>query len=96
MMKNFEFKSENLRKDFLSVLLSEWQRAYDTQGLFKYKLEAETPTKYLDGQYSFILQKNSKRYTEKRPSEIKKSTSISPAFDPLKFNFTKISPNEVT
>ncbi|CAF0897187.1 unnamed protein product, partial [Brachionus calyciflorus] len=93
-MKIFDYSPKNLRNDFLPNLLSEWLRAYETDGIFKFKLDDQVPTKYLDGKYSFILQKNSKRYSEKRPTDIKKSTFISPPFDPSKFNFTKISPNE--
>lgn len=94
-MKIFEYSLTKPRNDFESILLEEWTRAYETKDLFKFKLESTVPTKYLPGRFSFIVQKNSRRYTQKRPTEIKQCSSIKPAFDDTKFNFTKISPQEV-
>ncbi|RNA26116.1 GDP-D-glucose phosphorylase 1 [Brachionus plicatilis] len=94
-MKIFEYSLKNLRHDFELILLDEWSKAYAFEGLFKFKLETEVPTKYLAGDYSFVVQKNSRRYSEKRPTDIQKSSSIKPPFDEKKFNFTKISPQEI-
>lgn len=95
-MKVFEFSTNNLRQDLQPVLYHEWQKVYRIDNnLFKFKLDQQIPTKYLAGKYSFIVQKNSRRYSEKRPTDIKNLSTIKPSFDEAKFNFTKISPKEV-
>ena len=39
---------------------------------------------------------NSKRYSEKRPTQLNKKSLVNEPFDPNKFNFNKIDSNEVT
>jgi len=78
---------------FDDLLLSEWRNSMEN-GSFKYKLDENLPTKYLPGKFAFLVQVNVMRYIGKRPSEIR-DCSLNQPFDPNKFNFTKISPNEV-
>jgi hypothetical protein len=65
-------------------------------GLFRFNLsEGELPTKYLPGKHGFLLQLNPKRWSQKRPSEMKISESLTLPFDPTRFNFTRIDKREI-
>lgn len=86
-------QSNLIRSNFDNRLLSEWTEAMEN-GIFKFKIDANIPTRYLPGKYTFLAQMNSKRYTEKRQTDLKK-VSLNLPFDMNKFNFTKISQNEV-
>ena len=62
--------------------------------MFKFEIDENMPTRYLQGKYSFLAQLNSKRYTEKRKTDLS-IVSLKLPFDMNKFNFTKINQNEV-
>ena len=42
---------------FDQLLVSTWNDAMN-RGLFKFKLDKDIPTRYLDGKYSFLVQVN--------------------------------------
>ncbi|RNA02396.1 GDP-D-glucose phosphorylase 1-like [Brachionus plicatilis] len=103
-MKIFEYSSYDVEHFFDSktktdsqfdkILLSEWSRLMNTDGIFKFRLDHPLPTRILSGEHKFVVQQNSKRYSEKRPSQIQTKSDINIPFDDGKFNFNKIKSQE--
>ncbi|KAG2280513.1 hypothetical protein Bca52824_051733 [Brassica carinata] len=75
-----------------SVLLGEWEDRFQ-RGLFRYDVTA-CETKVIPGKYGFIAQLNEARHLKKRPTEFRVDQVLQP-FDANKFNFTKVSPEEL-
>lgn len=51
----FDSNSKNDVK-FDQILLSEWNRLMNTDGIFKFRLETPLPTRILTGKYQFVVQ----------------------------------------
>ncbi|CAG7892511.1 unnamed protein product [Brassica rapa] len=75
-----------------SLLLGEWEDRFQ-RGLFRYDVTA-CETKVIPGKYGFISQLNEGRHLKKRPTEFRVDKVLQP-FDANKFNFTKVSPEEL-
>ncbi|XP_013714674.2 GDP-L-galactose phosphorylase 2-like [Brassica napus] len=75
-----------------SLLLGEWEDRFQ-RGLFRYDVTA-CETKVIPGKYGFIAQLNEGRHLKKRPTEFRVDKVLQP-FDANKFNFTKVSPEEL-
>lgn len=75
-----------------SLLLAQWEERL-TRGLFRYDVTA-CETKVLLGKFGFIAQLNEGRHLKKRPTEFRVDQVLQ-AFDPKKFNFTKVGQEEV-
>ncbi|KAL5463549.1 hypothetical protein EMCRGX_G032454 [Ephydatia muelleri] len=77
--------------EFDELLLSRWDGAM-AKGVFRYGL-ADMSTRTIPGTFGFVAQRNPKRFTHRRrPMDIQ---SLQQPFDPLLFNFNKISDTEV-
>lgn len=63
------------------------------RGLFRYDVTA-CETKVIPGEHGFIAQLNEGRHLKKRPTEFRVDCVLQ-AFDPAKFNFTKVGQEEV-
>ncbi|RRT81885.1 hypothetical protein B296_00021101 [Ensete ventricosum] len=63
------------------------------RGLFRYDVTA-CETKVIPGDHGFIAQLNEGRHLKKRPTEFRVDRVLQ-AFDPAKFNFTKVGQEEV-
>ena len=74
------------------VMLAMWEQCAE-KGLFRYDVTA-CSTKTLPGLYGFLLQLNEGRATKKRPTEFRVDRVVQ-EFDEKKFNFTKVSMQEV-
>ncbi|KAL3644099.1 Phosphate metabolism transcription protein [Castilleja foliolosa] len=75
-----------------SLLFGEWEDRMK-RGLFRYDVTA-CETKVIPGEYGFIAQLNEGRHLQKRPTEFRVNKVLQP-FDENKFNFTKVSQEEV-
>lgn len=75
-----------------SLLLAQWEER-STRGLFRYDVTA-CETKVLPGEFGFIAQLNEGRHLKKRPTEFRVDQVLQ-AFDPKKFNFTKVGQEEI-
>ncbi|ELT93039.1 hypothetical protein CAPTEDRAFT_105623, partial [Capitella teleta] len=76
---------------FEKMILGGWDRAMQN-GVFRYSLH-EMRSRVVDGEEKFILQLNLKRGIERRKPE--SIFSLKQAFDPQKFNFTKVKTEEI-
>lgn len=74
------------------LLLAQWEDRM-VRGLFRYDVTA-CETKMLPGEYGFVAQLNEGRHSQKRPTEFRVDQVLQ-AFDPKKFNFTKVGQEEV-
>ncbi|XP_062819594.1 GDP-D-glucose phosphorylase 1 [Anolis carolinensis] len=85
-----EWPSKGLSR-FDRALLQGWRDRME-KGFFRYRLEA-LPTRVLPGVMGLVAQLNVERGARRRaPQEIH---SLQQAFDPQRFNFTRIRPEEV-
>lgn len=97
----FSFTENDFIKDIstgqqskLDILLkSKWNQAKN-KGVFNYKISEDSePVKRLEGEHEFVAQLNEARGSLRRkPHEM---TSLNMPFEKDKFNFTKITKNEV-
>ncbi|KAL5288320.1 GDPGP1 family protein [Megaselia abdita] len=77
---------------YLENLKDKWEDVHNKGGVFAYKLDVTT-SKTLKGNYGFYCELNVERTTKRRiPQQIPLENTT---FDPSKFNFTKIKPEEV-
>ncbi|XP_076817886.1 GDP-D-glucose phosphorylase 1-like [Clavelina lepadiformis] len=75
---------------FNEVLLEKWNNAH-SNGICRYKLKIKC--KRLPGKLNFIIQSNSQRVQNRRTPET--FSSVSMPFNKDKFNFTRLSPEEI-
>ncbi|XP_042209346.1 GDP-D-glucose phosphorylase 1-like isoform X2 [Homarus americanus] len=80
-----------LRSAFDSLLLEKWKVAKEAD-LFNYQVD-DVETKILPGRFEFVAQMNANRKTMRRKPQ--NMLHILQPFDPEKFNFTKIKPEEI-
>lgn len=87
---HLEYKQVSLSK-FDQEIRTKWTDAMNN-GYFKYQLTS-LQTRIIPGRRGYIAQLNPLRFTERRkPQDIQ---NINQKFDPNKFNFTKISKQEI-
>lgn len=86
--------TDELPPDFFlnTLLLGQWEDRMN-RGLFRYDVTA-CETKVIPGDHGFIAQLNEGRHLKKRPTEFRVDRVLQ-AFDPAKFNFTKVGQEEV-
>ncbi|XAR71413.1 GDP-L-galactose phosphorylase [Bertholletia excelsa] len=88
-----ENSSDGYPMTFLnSLLLGLWEEKM-AQGLFQFDVTT-CKTKIIPGSYGFIAQLNKGHHLKKRPAEFCVNQVLQP-FDEIKFNFTKVSQEEV-
>eukprot|EP00250_Pteridium_aquilinum_P004893 c15074_g1_i1 orf=246-1580(-) len=75
-----------------AIILAQWEERL-ARGLFRYDVTA-CETKVLPGEFGFIAQLNEGRHLKKRPTEFRVDQVLQ-AFDPKKFNFSKVGQEEV-
>lgn len=75
-----------------TLILAQWEERL-SRGLFRYDVTA-CETKVLPGEFGFIAQLNEGRHLKKRPTEFRVDQVLQ-AFDPKKFNFSKVGQEEV-
>ncbi|CAA7400372.1 unnamed protein product [Spirodela intermedia] len=75
-----------------NFVLGQWEDRM-SRGLFRYDVTA-CETKVIPGKQGFIAQLNEGRHLKKRPTEFRVDRVLQ-AFDPSKFNFTKVGQEEV-
>ncbi|WOL02364.1 hypothetical protein Cni_G11083 [Canna indica] len=92
--KASSFGTDELPPDFFlnTLLLGQWEDRMN-RGLFRYDVSA-CETKVIPGEHGFIAQLNEGRHLKKRPTEFRVDRVLQ-AFDPAKFNFTKVGQEEV-
>lgn len=64
-----------------------------SKGMFRYDLSGVV-TRQVPGDYGFIVQRNSKRHTHRRPPA--KMSGLRQPYDSTLFNFNRIKPGEVS
>lgn len=88
------YKLKDLTSDgpisFMSLLTTKWDEIHKDTDVFRYRID-DLEEKLVDGKY--LLQLNPDRQTKRRTPE--EMNNICQPFDENKFNFNKISPNEI-
>ncbi|RVE41181.1 hypothetical protein evm_014169 [Chilo suppressalis] len=83
-----EFSEANCT-NFLLFLKDKWDEIHNKTNIFRYKID-NTSEKVIDG---YLLQLNPDRCSKRRTPE--KIESVCQPFNKNKFNFTKVSPEEI-